>query len=127
MGASEITATNLWLYPTKIQETIRYVDDVRRLYVRHIVTRTKEMAVTIVQRYVNGHTDVVDDRMPVSPQQQQQEESTWQQNPRYDPDPFRTLAKQISDCPWTQSDQGRIGWIRVFSDVLVQGWINEKI
>lgn len=72
-------------FPTRIQETIDYNEAVQRLYVRHIVTATKDMADLVMQQYLSSTSA--------------------------EADPFASLAKSISACTYTKNDGGTIGWI----------------
>jgi len=76
--------TSSW-FPTRIQETINYDETVQRLYLRHILTETKEMAQVAVQQYLEFS--------------------------KYDEDPFGKVAQTISACPATRNEGGKIGWV----------------
>lgn len=73
-------------FPTKIQQTVDYVTAVPRLYLRHIVTETPEMAEASVQQY-------------------------FQLLDKDHLDPFAAVAAQISACETTRNEGGKIGWV----------------
>ena len=75
------TTTNAW-FPTRIQQTLDNYDR-SHLFLRHIVVETAEMAQLVMEQYL-----------------------------RYDTkDPFGALAAQLSVCPYTKQDGGKIGWV----------------
>jgi tRNA-2-methylthio-N6-dimethylallyladenosine synthase len=83
---------------------------VQRLFVRHIVTETENMAKQVVQwstfkfqttNTTNTYNSTYDSR---------HWETLLLQSSSV-MDPFATLAKMISSCPYTRDDGGIIGWI----------------
>jgi tRNA-2-methylthio-N6-dimethylallyladenosine synthase len=95
--APSASTTTPW-FPTRIQETVQYESTVSRLYVRHIVTETRDMAEAALHQY-----------------------RTWQRMPSFshtttittttDDDPFARVARSLSACAATRDEGGRIGWI----------------
>lgn len=72
-------------FPTRIQETLNYDEVVSRLYVRHIVTETENMAQDALQMYLKTLED--------------------------SDDPFGDIAKSLSACESTRHEGGKIGWV----------------
>jgi tRNA-2-methylthio-N6-dimethylallyladenosine synthase len=76
-----------WLYPRRIQDTTAYDAMVERLYVRHIVTETREMAQLCLSQYSNLLLSSTDE------------------------DPFGQVAHLLSACSFTKQDGGKVGWV----------------
>ena len=76
-------------FPTKIQESLNYDMLVQSLYLRHIITETREMADLAVKEYLK-HRDV--------------------------PDPFGALASSLSACMESREEGGKIGWVDRITD-----------
>lgn len=84
-------------FPTRIQETVPYRDVVQRLYLRHIVTETKGLADWVVQQvYADTASD---NKVDVVVE-----------------DTFAALARNISACPHTRPEGGKIGWVEAHDD-----------
>jgi len=86
---SSFSATS-W-FPTRIQDTLQYSSVVERLYVRHILTETSEMAQEIRKMYAKS----------------------------MEADPFGSLATSLSACAATRAEGGKIGWVERESDLQI--------
>ncbi|CAB9508377.1 tRNA-2-methylthio-N(6)-dimethylallyladenosine synthase [Seminavis robusta] len=74
-------------FPSRIQESLDYSELVQSLYLRHIVTETKEMADLALKQYLN----TLDSS-----------------------DPFGQVASILSACAASRDEQGKIGWVDNF-------------
>lgn len=78
------SSSKLW-FPTRIQESVNYVEQVESLYLRHILVETIDMAQLALQHYLTAHA--------------------------HSTDPFGHVAQLISSCSLTRQEGGRVGWM----------------
>ena len=104
-----------WTFPTRIQESMEYSSTVQRLYVRHIVTETQDMAEWVVHQYSlalrQGGGEPKDDDEPSTENQKNNEKPEKQLSWTTSADPFASLAQHVSACVETREEGGMIGWI----------------
>ena len=117
-----------WTFPTRIQESMEYSSTVQRLYVRHIVTETQDMAEWVVHQYSlalrQGGEREFDPADPINDDDEpstenhhkndddhhhEKQEKTLSWNTSADP--FASLAQHVSACVETREEGGTIGWI----------------
>jgi tRNA-2-methylthio-N6-dimethylallyladenosine synthase len=99
--------SSIW-FPTRIQDAFEYETAVQRLFVRHIVTETEEMAKEAL---------VLSTKLLRS--EGSSKHSTMIDNVPMSKDPFGDTAKAISACSATRDHGGSIGWV----DRPSQSWI----
>lgn len=83
-----------------------YDEIVQRLYLRQIVTETKDLADWVVQQVY--HTPAQED----TPTGTHDDDDS-------DDDIFGRLARQVSACPYTRDEGGKIGWVEAKEDYQV--------
>jgi hypothetical protein len=105
--ATAATTTAAW-FPRTIQETIPYSERVKSLFLRHIVTETRDMGVEAQRLVLSAYTTSTTAATPTRPDEHGQKESDDNND---DYDPFGTIARLISACAFTRDEGGRIGWI----------------
>lgn len=94
-GVSETRRLKSNWFPRTIQETIDYSEIVQRLYVRHIVTETRDMAelaLSSIHRPSSNPAMTTTDTAA---------------------DIFGIVARQLSACSVTRENAGTIGWIEL--------------
>lgn len=82
-------------FPSRIQETISYNDVIKSLYLRQIVTETKDMAVEAMKLVVSGGA----------------KNDTTSAHFDSSRDPFGQISQTLSVCLVTKDDGGKIGWV----------------
>jgi hypothetical protein len=115
------TTTAAW-FPRTIQATIPYGERVKSLFLRHIVTETRDMGVEAQRLVLSAYTTTTSTTTasPAGPNELDQKKRFSvtavavgrDKNNDYDEDdPFGTIARSISACTFTRDEGGRIGWI----------------
>jgi Uncharacterized protein family UPF0004 len=108
--ASTVTSSppSPW-FPRTIQETIPYHDRVKSLFLRHIVTETKDMGVEALRLVLSSYTASTSTSPATSTTGS--DGTTSSRNATPNDDPFGSIARSISACEFTRQEGGTIGWM----------------
>jgi hypothetical protein len=109
---STVTSAPPSWFPRTIQETIPYHDRVKSLFLRHIVTETKDMGMEALRLVLASYTAAsTSTSVPATTSTSIDGTSSTGRNATPNDDPFGSIARSISACQLTRQEGGTIGWM----------------